>query len=112
MERRLFALQRLSAMVMAPFVLVHLGLILYAVRGGLTAAEILSRTQGSVVWIGFYTLFVLSVAVHVPIRMLRNILIEWLHVGRRASAVLCLAFGVLLLLLGLRAVAAVGGLAL
>jgi fumarate reductase subunit C len=111
MERRLFALQRLSAMVMAPFVLVHLGLILYAVRGGLTAAEILSRTQGSVVWIGFYTLFVLSVAVHVPIG-LRNILIEWLHVGRRASAVLCLAFGVLLLLLGLRAVAAVGGFAL
>ncbi|MBB3011359.1 MULTISPECIES: hypothetical protein [Cupriavidus] len=64
MEQRLFALQRLSAMVMAPFVLVHLGVILYAVRGGLTAAEILSRTQGSLLWIPFYSLFVISVAVH------------------------------------------------
>ena len=43
----LFTLQRLSALAMAPFVLVHLGVILVAVRGGLTTAEILSRTQGS-----------------------------------------------------------------
>lgn len=111
MDRRLFALQRLSAMVMAPFVLVHLGLILYAVRGGLTAAEILSRTQGSVVWMGFYTLFVVSVAVHVPIG-LRNVLMEWLQLGRRPAGWLCLAFAVLLLALGLRAVASVGGIAL
>ena len=111
MDRRLFALQRLSAMVMAPFVLVHLGLIVYAVRGGLTAAEILSRTQGSLAWIAFYTLFVVSVAVHVPIG-LRRILIEWLHLGRRPAGWLCLAFGLLLLAMGLRAVASVGGIAL
>lgn len=111
MEARLFALQRLTAMVMAPFVLAHLGLVLYAVRGGLTAAEILGRTQGSVGWIAFYTLFVLSVAVHVPIG-LRNILIEWLRLPRGAAGVVALLFGLLLLALGLRAVAAVGGLAL
>ena len=110
MEARLFALQRLTAMVMAPFVLVHLGLVLYAVRGGLTAAEILGRTQGSVAWIAFYTLFVLSVAVHVPIG-LRNILIEWLRLPRGAAGVVALLFGLLLLALGLRAVVAVGGLA-
>ncbi|CAG9169046.1 hypothetical protein LMG23992_01380 [Cupriavidus laharis] len=109
MEPRLFALQRLTAMVMAPFVLVHLGVILYAVRGGLTAAEILSRTQGSWVWIPFYSLFVLSVAVHVPIG-LRNILIEWARLSRSAASVLCLLFGLVLLAMGLRAVAAVGGL--
>jgi fumarate reductase subunit C len=109
MEQRLFALQRLSAMVMAPFVLVHLGIILYAVRGGLTAAEILARTQGSLFWIPFYSLFVISVAVHVPIG-LRNILIEWARLSRGAASVCCFAFGLLLLSMGLRAVAAVGGL--
>ena len=48
MERRLFLLQRLTAMALAPLVLVHLGLVLVAIRGGLTAGEILARTQGSV----------------------------------------------------------------
>jgi len=109
MEARLFALQRLTAMVMAPFVLVHVGIILYAVRGGLTAGEILSRTQGNWFWIVFYGMFVLSVSIHVPIGI-RNILIEWLRLGRAAASVVGLVFGVTLLILGLRAVAAVGGL--
>lgn len=109
MESRLFALQRLTAMIMAPFVLVHLGVIVYAVRGGLTAAEILSRTQGSWIWLPFYTLFVLSVAVHVPIG-LRNILIEWARLSRGAASAVCLLFGLVLLTMGLRAVVAVGGL--
>ncbi|CAB3632482.1 succinate dehydrogenase [Achromobacter xylosoxidans] len=110
MEARLFALQRLTAMVMAPFVLVHVGLVIYAVRGGLTAGEILSRTEGNWLWIVFYGLFVVSVSVHVPIG-LRNILIEWLKLGRPAASVVGLAFGAALLVLGMRAVAAVGGLA-
>lgn len=109
MEPRLFALQRLTAMIMAPFVLIHLALILYAVRGGLTAAEVLSRTQGSWGWIAFYTLFVISVGIHVPIG-LRNILIEWTRLSRAAASVVCLAFGLVLLIMGLRAVVAVGGL--
>ncbi|CAB3897507.1 succinate dehydrogenase [Achromobacter mucicolens] len=109
MEARLFALQRLTAMVMAPFVLVHVGLVIYAVRGGLTAGEILSRTEGNWLWIVFYGLFVVSVSVHVPIG-LRNILIEWLKLGRPAASVVGLAFGAALLVLGMRAVAAVGGL--
>ncbi|MCX2863706.1 succinate dehydrogenase [Paucibacter sp. PLA-PC-4] len=110
MEPRLFALQRLSAMIMAPFVLIHVGLVLYAVRGGLSAAEVLARTQGSWGWIAFYTLFVLSVGIHVPIG-LRNVLIEWTGLGRRTASWLCLGFGLLLLAMGLRAVVAVGGLA-
>lgn len=110
MEARLFALQRLTAMVMAPFVLVHVGLVIYAVRGGLTAGEILSRTEGNWLWIVFYGLFVVSVSVHVPIG-LRYILIEWLKLGRPAASVVGLAFGAALLVLGMRAVAAVGGLA-
>ncbi len=109
MEARLFALQRLTAMVMAPFVFVHVGIILYAVRGGLTAGEILSRTQGNWFWIVFYGLFVMSVSIHVPIGI-RNILIEWLRLGRAAASAVGLLFGVTLLILGLRAVAVVGGL--
>ena len=39
MESALFVLQRLTALAMVPFVLVHLGVMLVAVRGGLTTAE-------------------------------------------------------------------------
>ena len=43
----LWLIQRLSAMVMAPLVLIHLATIVYATRGGLDAAEVLARTRGS-----------------------------------------------------------------
>ncbi|WP_137921024.1 succinate dehydrogenase [Hydrogenophaga sp. 2FB] len=109
MEQKLFALQRLTAMIMAPFVLIHVGLIVYAVQGGLTAGEILSRTQGSLGWITFYTLFVVSVAIHVPIGV-RNILIEWAKLTRTTAGIVSAVFSALLLFMGLRAVVAVGGL--
>ena len=54
-------------MVLALCVLVHLATLIYAVRGGLSAAEILGRTHGSSGWASFYALFVLAVAVHAPI---------------------------------------------
>ena len=38
-----------------------------AVRGGLSAAEILARVRGSGAWAAFYIVFVLAVAVHAPI---------------------------------------------
>ena len=105
-EAWLFAAQRISAMVLAPLVLLHLGTILYAVRGGLSAEEILSRTEGSLFWGAVYGLFVLAAAVHAPIG-LRAILREW---GRWRGAGLDIAmalFGLLLLALGLRALMAV-----
>ena len=43
----LWAAQRASAALLALCVAVHLVTIVYAVRGGLTAAEILGRTRGS-----------------------------------------------------------------
>ncbi len=108
MERRLFVLQRLMAMVLAPLVLVHLGLVLVAIRGGLSAAEILARTQGSAGWALFYGLFVVTVAVHAPIGV-RNVLREWTGLPRGAVDLLALGFGGLLLVIGLRAVWAVVG---
>lgn len=104
----LFALQRLSALVMAPFVLIHLGLILYAIRGGLTADEILTRVQGSSFWPLFYGLFVVSVAVHAPIG-LRTILREWTRFPGKIIDPLMVLFAGLLLVLGARAVLAVTG---
>ena len=72
----LWVAQRASAAVLGLCVLVHLATMIYAVRGGLTAAEILGRTQGSLAWLAFYTLFVLAIVVHVPIG-LRAVLGEW-----------------------------------
>jgi fumarate reductase subunit C len=107
-ERQLFALQRVSALGLGPLVLIHLALILYAVRDGLTAAEILDRTRGSVIWAAFYSVFVLAAAVHAPIG-LRNVLNEWTPLSRRAIDWSMAAFAILLAALGLRAVIAVVG---
>ena len=106
MEARLFFLQRASAMLLAPLVLAHLGLILYAVRGGLTAEEILGRTQGSVGWAFFYGAFVLAASVHAPIGV-RNVLREWTPWRGASLDIAMLALGALLMAAGLRAVWAV-----
>ena len=63
----LFLAQRASAAVLAFAVTVHLATILYAVRGGLTAGEVLARTRDNHWFFAFYVLFVLAVAVHAPI---------------------------------------------
>ena len=107
-EATLFALQRLTAKLLAPLVVVHLVLILYAVHGGLSAAEILDRTQGSTAWGAFYGLFVLAVAVHAPIGV-RNVVREWTRWRGRSLDVASVGLAIVLLALGLRAVAAVVG---
>ncbi|MGI9507113.1 MAG: succinate dehydrogenase [Geminicoccaceae bacterium] len=106
MEFRLYLLQRLSALIMAPLVIGHIAVMIYAVQGGLSAEEILGRTQGSLFWGAFYGLFVLAVATHAAIG-LRNIAQEWLGFeGAALDAVTCLV-GLGVLVLGGRAVFAV-----
>lgn len=102
----LWLAQRASAAVLALCVIVHLAVIVLAVRGGLSAAEILGRTRGSAGWALFYGVFVLAIAIHAPIG-LRTIIREWTPWRTARVDLACLAFGVLLLVLGLRAVAAV-----
>ena len=99
----LWLAQRGSAAVLACCVVVHLATMIVAVRGGLTAAEILGRTRGSAAWAVFYLVFVVGVAIHAPIG-LRAILAEsrGRH-GRGADAAL-LVFAAVLLALGFRAV--------
>jgi fumarate reductase subunit C len=106
MNARLYLLQRGSALVMAPLVLVHLGLIFYATARGLSAADILSRTRGSLAWGLFYGIFVAAASLHAAIG-LRGILREWSRLApARAEAAMWLA-GLLLAGLGFRAVLAV-----
>ena len=106
MNVRLYLWQRLTAALMLPLLLVHLAVIFYAMRKGFSAADILSRTRGSIAWAAFYGVFVVAVAVHAPIG-LRTVLAEWTPLGARTRAVIAIAFGVLLAVLGFRAVAAV-----
>lgn len=102
----LYMAQRLSALVMAPFVLVHIGVMIYAIQGGLSAAEILGRTQGSIPWFLFYGMFVVAVSLHAALG-LRTILSEW--AGLRGTALTAAAWviGLGLLVLGARSVWAV-----
>ncbi len=106
MDRKLYILQRLTALVLLPLIIGHLIVILYAIKGGLTSAEILGRTQGSLWWGLFYGLFVVSVAVHAPIG-LRNILKEWTPLNNQTSSVVSFLFGLLLLILGSKALVGV-----
>jgi len=108
MNMRLYFLQRASAAILAVLVLVHLAVIAYAVQGGLSAEEILSRTRGSLGWGLFYGLFVLTVALHGAIG-LRGILGEWMRFGRGAANGAAWASAAILLALGLRAVWIVTG---
>ena len=108
LELRLYLAQRISAMLLAPLVLLHLGTMIYAIQGGLDAGEILARTRGSLWWGGIYGLFVIAVAVHAAIG-LRNIAREWFGLRGVAPGVLAWTVFALLLGLGLRAVAALVG---
>ncbi len=99
----LWIVQRASAAVLALCVTVHLATMVYAIRGGLSAAEILSRTRGSAGWLVFYSLFVLAVAVHAPIG-LRPVLGEWLRWRGASRDVFLVAVAMLLAALAMRAV--------
>ena len=105
-DTTLWILQRASAAVLALCVVVHLFTIVYAVRGGLSAAEILARTKGNQAWFAFYSIFVLAVAVHAPIG-LRAVATEWLGWRGRARDACVFLFAALLAWMGMRAVLAV-----
>ena len=105
-QARLWIAQRASAAVLAVCVVVHLATIIYAVQGGLSAAEILARTRGNVAWFAFYSVFVVAVSVHAPIG-LRSVLIEWLRWRGRSRDLALLLLSASLAGMGMRAVLAV-----
>ncbi len=75
----LYLIQRLTAMLLAPLVLIHLAVMLYAIQGGLSANEILGRTQGSFFWGLLYSIFVVALSFHAAIG-LRVVIYEWLAI--------------------------------
>ncbi|MBH63119.1 MAG: succinate dehydrogenase [Thiotrichales bacterium] len=101
----LFIAQRASAFVLAPLVIVHLATMIYAIQGGLSAEEILARTQGSGVWGAIYGLFVLAAAIHAPIGV-RSIVREMTPWRGRSLDLAAVLFGVLIVVLGVKAVGA------
>lgn len=106
METRLYLAQRISAMAMVPLVIGHLIVMVHAMRGGLTAAEILGRTQGSVGWALFYGAFVVAASVHGALG-LRIIIREWLGLDGIVLTGVAWATFLGLLMAGAYAVAAV-----
>ncbi|WP_112310760.1 succinate dehydrogenase [Pseudogemmobacter bohemicus] len=103
---RLYMAQRLSAMMMGPLVLGHLAVMIYAIQGGLSSAEILGRTKGSIPWFLFYGAFVLAVSVHAAIG-LRVILHEVTGLKGRLLEAFTWAVMLGLTVMGARAVLAV-----
>ena len=101
-QTALWIAQRASAAVLALCVAVHLAMIIYAVQGGLSAAEILGRTRGNAAWLAFYSVFVLAVAVHAPIG-LRSVFAEWLGWRGRSRDVVLSLFALLIAWMGMRA---------
>ncbi len=101
--------QRVTAAILAVCVVVHLAVIVIAVQGGVTAAEIVGRVAGSVPWLLFYSVFVIAVALHAPAG-LRNILRETTNLGKRQTHwIMALVCGVILVM-GFRAVIGLYGL--
>ena len=101
-QTMLWLAQRASAALLAICVVVHLATIVYAVQGGLSAAEILARTRGNAAWFAFYSVFVLAVSVHAPIG-LRAVLGEWLGWRSRSRDLALLLFAAFLAWAGMRA---------
>ena len=106
LDFRLYMAQRLSALIMAPLVIGHLAVMIYAVQGGLSAGEILDRTRGSLFWGLFYGGFVVAVSVHAAIG-LRTIISEWTRLRGVMLNALALVIFAVLLVMGGRAVLAV-----
>ena len=105
LQAKLWYAQRISAMVLGICVAIHLLIIFYAIRGGLSAQEILGRTQGNILFAIFYDVFVLACCVHAPIG-LANILQETFPktgIARPLSWILAL----MILILGTTAVVGV-----
>ena len=105
-ETLLWIAQRATAAVLAVCVAVHLATIIYAVQGGLTAAEILGRTRGNHAWLAFYSVFVITVSVHAPIGLRESFIerLRWRGASREVELAL---FAAALAWMGMRAVLAV-----
>jgi fumarate reductase subunit C len=98
----LWVVQRVTAMLLGVAVVVHLVTIVVAVRGGLSAREILDRTQGNEAWLAFYVVFALAAGLHGAIG-LRAIAAETLGIRGRGADLAWVTAGLLTAGFGIRA---------
>lgn len=96
---RLYLAQRITAMIMAPLVLLHLGVMVYAIQGGLSSSEILGRTQGSFFWGLIYGLFVVAVSIHAAIGI-RVVIHEWFGIKKSTLDNLTAGIAFILMIMG------------
>ena len=101
-ETYLWLAQRISALILAICVTVHIATMIIAVQGGLSADEIITRIGGNKMWLSFYLVFVISVAVHAPIG-LKSILREMTQIPTKRIDVLSFIFAIMICVLGIRA---------
>jgi len=100
-ETLLWLAQRISAMVLAFCIAVHLATMVVAMQGGLSTAEIAGRVGGDPVWLVFYGVFLAAVSVHAPIG-LRTVLLETTSLPPNRIGLLTMLFGLFVVVLGLR----------
>ena len=103
-EIKLWLIHRLSAMALGVFVVVHLGGMIIAIQGGVSAHEILGRTSGNYALGIFYSLFTIAAATHgsIGIRTVMREVVGWQ--GTSANFVV-VAFFLFLSAMGVSAVA-------
>lgn len=106
LDVRLYMLQRITALIMAPLTIGHIAVMIYAIQGGLSTGEILGRTQGSIFWFLFYGSFVGAVSIHAAIGC-RVIVHEMTGLKDMPLRALTWGVGLLLLVMGMQAVMAV-----
>jgi fumarate reductase subunit C len=105
-EIRLYVLQRLTALILAPLVIIHIGVMIYAVQDGLSTAEMLGRTRSSVLWPVMYSLFFLAAGTHGAIGF-RNILLEITSLPQRPVNTLSGGLLFIILLFGFETIRAI-----
>lgn len=101
-QTHLWVVQRITAMVLAVAVVAHLVMIVIAVRGGLSAAEIIARTRGNEAWLVFYVVFALAAGLHGAIGV-RNIAAETIGLRGRGADLAWVAAGLVTAAFGIRA---------
>ena len=97
-----WAVQRVTAAILAIAVTVHLVTLVNAVRGGLSGYEIVSRLSGHDGWLAFYAVFAIAAAVHGAIG-LRAMACESPGFSPRLATAAAVAFALFVSWLGLRA---------
>lgn len=99
-QPKIWLLQRLSAVILAICSITHLIIIINAVKGGLTAAEIIDRVGASTEWFIFYSTFIIAASIHAPIGI-RTVLRESTNASNIKITVIIYSFGLLLVGLGM-----------